>query len=110
MKAGDTASRRGLAIALTALTIVLGVTVPVVDRFDLSPDPVVESDHAPGECVRGHDHLICNQVGANHAVTVASHEGWGTRPSVEASGHRRTATPRQQTLPRGHRSRAPPAV
>lgn len=110
MNRGDTASRRGLAIALTALTIVLGVAVPAVDRAELSPSPIVESEHAPGECVRGHDHLICNQVGANHATTVVQQEAPGARPFIIALGHQWSATPPQRTLPEGHPSRAPPAA
>ena len=110
MNRGDTASRRGLAIALAALTSGLGVVMPVVDRVDVSPDPVAESEHTPGECLQGHDHLICSQVGANHAATVIRQETANAHTLIFAIGAQSLATPPQRTLPEGHPSRAPPRV
>lgn len=54
---------------MATLTLALSVAVPLLERADLSLDPVAESAHEPGTCAKGHDHTICTQVGANVALT-----------------------------------------
>lgn len=69
MKPGGRAIRRVFATLLATLTLVLSVAIPLLERADLSLDPVAESQHDPGSCAPAHDHTICTQVGANVALT-----------------------------------------
>lgn len=60
--------RTGLTAGLSLLMLTLSVAIPVLEQGTLLHHPVVESEHAPGDCPSGHDHTICTQVGANLAV------------------------------------------
>lgn len=61
--------RHVLAPYLAALVVTVGVVVPLLDTGRAVHGPVVESEHQPGTCMVGvHDHTICTQVGANHAL------------------------------------------
>jgi hypothetical protein len=63
--------RRSFAGALAALVIASAMVQPVLERADVVHEPVVESQHAPGECPQSHDHTVCTQVGANSAAPAA---------------------------------------
>ena len=103
-------SRRCLATALAAVMLTLSIVMPVLDRADITAEPVAESEHVPAECLQGHDHWICTLVGANHAAAASA-----------SSGHQQqrlhplaSLTPRlaavQATILQGPPSRAPPKV
>ncbi len=68
MNPGGRAIRRVFATLLATLTLVLSVAIPLLERADLSLNPVAESEHDPGSCAPAHDHTICTQVGANVAL------------------------------------------
>ena len=57
--------RKVIASGLLLLMVTLAVAVPVLDTGSFPDHPVVESEHAPGECVTGHDHRICAQTGVD---------------------------------------------
>jgi hypothetical protein len=108
MNRGDAILRRCFATALAALMVTLSVVMPVLDRVDVSPYPVAETEHTPTECLEGHDHLICGQIGANHAAAASDpgrHHGhrierlvtWQLGPGAT-----------QALLPEANPSRAPP--
>jgi hypothetical protein len=69
MKPGGKAIGRVFGTLLATLMLALSVAVPLLERADLSLDPVAESAHEPGTCARAHDHTICTQVSANVALT-----------------------------------------
>ena len=78
--------RTAVAAPLAALLLTLSVAVPVVERADLTHEPVVESEHQPDSCPAPHDHTICTQVGANHAAPRGA-------PEVRSDGVVRRSTP-----------------
>ncbi|MBW3533900.1 MAG: hypothetical protein KY453_01570 [Gemmatimonadetes bacterium] len=100
--------RRLLSPLLASAMLVLSVAVPVLDTDRVSFAPVVESEHAPDQCVAGHDHTLCAQVGASR--TLAASEIRLPLPTLDviepvtapqdALHHLLTGT--------GHSTRAPP--
>ena len=60
--------RGPVSVPTALLMLALGVTLPILERADLSASPVVESEHEPGSCPAPHDHTVCTQVSANHAA------------------------------------------
>lgn len=100
--------RRVLGTLLATLLLTLSVAVPVLERVDLSLEPVAESAHDPGACAPSHDHTVCTQVGANVALasgpvhqpgsadvwTTLAPEGPESRPSSGwADAHRARGPP-----------------
>ena len=68
MKLRERGIRRVLGTCLSALIVSVSVLVPVLERGDLTQTTAAESQHDPATCSPGHNHLLCTQVGANHAV------------------------------------------
>lgn len=60
--------RRLLSPLLATVMLTLSVAVPVLDTDRASFAPVLESEHAPGQCVVGHDHTLCAQVAASRPL------------------------------------------
>ena len=110
MNSGDTISRRCFNTALAALMLTLSVVLPVLDRVDVTPEPVAESGHTPAECLQGHDHSICTQVGANHAAATPESGRHHQDMVYRLVSLTSRPAPVQTTLPEGHPSRAPPTV
>ena len=54
-----------VSTTLTALVVVLGVAVPLLERADLTSDAVLESEHHASTCPPRHDHTVCTQFGVN---------------------------------------------
>lgn len=100
--------QRVLAPVLATLLMVLSVAVPVLDAGEKGRGPVVESEHNPSTCVRGHDHTICTQLGASRGLASEGprHGGGFSRAAM----HRPLAS--DDVAPsaafRDHHSRAPP--
>jgi hypothetical protein len=61
-------TRRRVAPVLAALLVVLSVLVPLLDRGEAVGRAALESEHDAATCVRGHDHTVCAQFGANHTI------------------------------------------
>ena len=102
--------RKVLAAGLSVLTIALAVAAPAVVGGTLADHPVAESQHAPGECATGHDHLICAKMGED----VASAEGVVHSPRTAATEttafHGDLDGPRVSRADEATRSRAPPLL
>jgi len=84
--------------------------MPVLDRADIAAEPVAESHHDPAECLQGHDHGICTQVGANHAAPTGTQPLRQPTEVARASEASRTQPPSPSLLAVGNPSRAPPRV
>jgi hypothetical protein len=93
---------------MTLLMLVMSVVVLMVERAGSANEPVAESEHTAGECLSGHDHTICTQVGANLSALTAGHvrELPATVLSVALPTHVPEA--RSSIFEVGHPSRAPP--
>ena len=110
MNLGDTTFRRCFAGAIAALVLTLSVSPPVLERADIGHEPVVESEHAPGECPQAHDHTICTQVGSNHAAPLGATPRQQSQQIFRAVHPSIFAAPTPSALAEGHASRAPPKV
>lgn len=102
--------RRVPGALLATLTLVLSVAVPLMERADLSLEPVAESAHDPATCAPSHDHTICTQVGANVALASGPVHQQG---SLEVSGTlalEATDTRPSSGWTEGHPVRGPPHV
>jgi hypothetical protein len=101
-------TRRFVAPLTATLLTFLSVAVPLLDRPQADSGAVIESEHHTGTCVRGHDHTICAQAGANLSLPAAM------ATPTPASHLVSTRAPRlRQLLPEtaksfDNRSRAPP--
>jgi len=68
MKPRERGIRQVLGTCLSALIVTLSVAVPVLERADLARGTAFESRHDPVACSPGHDHTLCTQIGAGHAL------------------------------------------
>lgn len=98
----------GLAAGISALMLTLSVAVPVLDEGTLFDQPIVESEHGPGDCPSGHDHTVCTQFSANLAIDGRATESPEAPSSLVngCAGGPRVSTAR--CFDRGNPSRAPP--
>ncbi|NIP60981.1 MAG: hypothetical protein GWM92_21165 [Gemmatimonadetes bacterium] len=69
----DRRTRRILAPILGGLLLTTSVAVPLLDRTAAGPAAALETEHHAATCLRGHDHTICTQVGANLPATDGGH-------------------------------------
>lgn len=107
-------SKRGIqrtfGVPLSALLLFLSATVPLLDMADLRTDVVVESQHDPASCAPSHDHTICTQAGANHALPHRT----GVRTPVVPLRTRAPlgvlGTVPSSVLADGHPTRGPPSA
>ena len=100
--------RRATAATLSVAMLALSVAIPVLERAELVHQPVVESEHNPATCLRGHDHTVCTQVGASFSAPSAppQHQPAPTLVRAGVTGHASAAAP--SWYADGHHSRAPP--
>ena len=101
-------TRAGLATGIAILMLTLSVAVPVLERGTFVDRPVVEQEHAPGDCPSGHDHTVCTQVGANLPIDadVVDAPVDASVAAITSPGGARLLPAR--TFPGTQRSRAPP--
>lgn len=59
---------QSLASLLAALTLAIGVIVPVLDAGPGDRVFAFETEHHEGTCVQGHDHTLCTLVASNRAL------------------------------------------
>ena len=106
--------RRGIrqvfGTCLSALIVALSVAVPVMGRGDLSRGNAVESQHDPVNCAPAHNHTLCTQVGANHALTSRQDLRVGVAPFVGSPVAGELHSAFVPVMVTGHRTRAPPSV
>ena len=101
--------QRLLAGLLAVAALALGPAVSVLDAEEGKHGPVMESAHDAAECVHGHDHSICTQVGANVGrTTVPPRHGLGADHRREPSLLARDVAAPTAPLVRPVGSRAPP--
>ncbi len=102
--------RRGTSLGVAVVTLAVAVVLPALERGSGAREPVMESGRSPASCPSGHEHSICTQVEASTALAGAPHrqEARETVAMLRAVGLATFPAPR--ALPRGHPSRAPPAV
>jgi hypothetical protein len=93
-----------------ALIVTLSVAVPVLERADLARTTAFESRHDPVACSPGHNHTLCTQVGASHAIPSRQDLRVGVSPFVGSTVARRTGAAFVPVLPDGHPTRAPPSA
>jgi len=102
--------QRVLGTSLTTLIVALSVAVPVLERADLARETALESQHDPATCSPGHNHTLCTQVGASHALPSRQDLRVGGSPFVggPVAGHIYSVF--VTVLADGHPTRAPPSV
>lgn len=101
-------AHRILAPCLAALMTSLSVFVPLLDASERPDGPFIEAEHHAPDCLPGHDHTICLQLGADRALP----EG-GRAAAMPAGDVHGLGFPDRSTLPQPGavapiRSRAPP--
>ena len=100
--------RKSVSVGLSLLLLTLSAAVPVLERSELVHEPVVESEHKPGECPSGHDHTVCTQVGANLSVAADGPDHSPMRAAVRSAASPTVVVAVREGHDQGHRSRAPP--
>jgi len=88
----------------------MSVLVPVLERADLAREAAFESQHHAATCSPGHNHTLCTQVGASHALPSRQDLRVGVSPFVggAVAGHLRSVF--VPVLAEGHPTRAPPSI
>ena len=102
--------RRALAAPLTALMLFMSAAVPMLDIADLSTEVVLESRHDPASCAPSHNHVLCAQVGASHAVPTRSIGRTRATLVLCPAPESAVAAAPGSVLVDGHPTRAPPSV
>ena len=97
--------RQAVALGLSAVMLVLWISVPLLEHADLVDEPVVESEHDPSTC---HDHTVCAQVMANLAAPGAGLEKQQQDVVVRHLSPSEVEIVGYSALAEGHPSRAPP--
>lgn len=110
MKLRERGIRQVFGTCLSALIVLLSVAVPVLERADLLRETAVESQHHAASCAPGHDHTLCTQVGASHALPSRQDLRVGVTPFVGGSVAGPLASVFVPVLVDGHPTRAPPSV
>ena len=100
--------RQAVSVGLSAVMLVIWISVPLLERADLVNEPVVESKHNPSTCPPAHDHLICTQVVANLAAPSVGLEEQQQDVIVRDLSPDETDILVHSVLSEGHPSRAPP--
>jgi hypothetical protein len=99
-----------MAAVLCALTLGSSVATPLLERDDITHGPTVESEHDPAKCAPRHDHRLCTQVGANHALVASTHDHRAAHVFVEAVAPDAPGVSAAKPLLEGPPTRAPPLV
>ena len=100
--------RQAVALGLSAVMLVLWISVPLLEHADLVDEPVVESEHNPSTCPTAHDHTVCAQVMANLAAPGAGLEKQQQDVVVRHLSPSEVEIVGYSALAEGHPSRAPP--
>lgn len=111
MRSGSRAQsvhRSAVAVILCALTLGSSVATPLLERDEISHGPTVESEHDPSKCAPRHDHRLCAQVGANHALVASSHDHRAAHAVVEAVAPAAPRSTAAKPLRERPPTRAPP--
>jgi hypothetical protein len=90
------------------MTLASSVVTPLLERDDISHGPTVESEHDPAKCAPRHDHRLCTQVGANHALVTSSHDHRAAHVFVDAAAPIGPRLTPGKPLLEGPPTRAPP--
>ena len=100
--------RQAVSVGLSAVMLVIWISVPLLERSDLVNEPVVESEHNPSTCPPAHDHTVCTQVVANLAAPSAGQEKQQQDVIVRHLSPSEADIVVHSELAEGHPSRAPP--
>ena len=100
--------RQAVSVGLSAVMLVIWISVPLLERADLVNEPVVESEHNPSTCPPAHDHTVCTQVVANLAAPSVGLEEQQQDVIVRDLSPAETDILVHSVLSEGHPSRAPP--
>tara|TARA_B100000809_G_scaffold260695_1_gene308116 strand:+ start:3514 stop:3846 length:333 start_codon:yes stop_codon:yes gene_type:complete len=100
--------RQAVSVGLSAVMLVIWISVPLLERADLVNEPVVESEHNPSTCPPAHDHTVCTQVVANLATPSVGLEEQQQDVIVRDLRPAETDILVHAVLSEGHPSRAPP--
>ena len=95
-------------MGISLLMLSLSVAVPLLERFELVDQPVVESEHNPATCPPAHDHTVCTQVSANLSAPSAAQEQRLGEAVVVATAMSEAPEIVSAAFEEGHPSRAPP--
>jgi hypothetical protein len=102
--------RASLASLAGAILLLQGLLVPALEADGSTRRAVLESQHSAGNCVVGHDHTICLQVGANRSATpVGAHPPIPVVALVQA-GPRSSAARPELELELTKHPRGPPSA
>ena len=100
--------RQAVSVGLSAVMLVIWISVPLLERADLVNESVMESEHNPSTCLPGHDHTVCTQVVANLAAPSAGQEKQQQDVIVRHLNPGEADLVVHSVLAEGHPSRAPP--
>ena len=100
--------RQAVSDGLSAVMLVIWISVPLLERSDLVNEPVVESEHNPSTCPPAHDHTVCTQVVANLAAPSTGQEEQQQDLVVRHLGPSEVDVVVYSVISEGHPSRAPP--
>jgi hypothetical protein len=100
--------RQAVSVGLSAVMIVIWISVPLLERADLVNEPVVESEHNPSTCPPAHDHTVCTQVVANLAAPSSGLEKQRQDAIIQDLIPDEADIFVHSVLAEGHPSRAPP--
>ena len=100
--------RQAVSVGLSAVMLVIWISVPLLERSDLVSEPVVESEHNPSTCPPAHDHTICTQVVANLAAPSSGLEKQEQDVIVRHLSPIEADIVVHSVLAEGYPSRAPP--
>ena len=100
--------RQAVSVGLSAVMLVIWISVPLLERSDLVNEPVVESEHNPSTCPPAHDHTVCTQVVANLAAPSSGLEKQQQAVVVRHLSPVEADILVHSVLAEGHPSRAPP--
>jgi len=102
--------QRAFGAPLSALMLFLSAAVPLMDVADLRTEVVVESQHDPASCAPSHDHTVCTQAGANHALAHRTDVRAPVAPLRTRAPLGVLGTVPSSVLADGHPTRGPPSA
>ena len=95
---------------MAALMLLMGEVGPLLDSADPDAGTVLESRHDPSACAPSHDHSVCIQLGASHALLPSADVRAPLSP-VRVGLVAGTVTPGPlSVLADGHPTRGPPSA
>ena len=102
--------RQVLGTCVSALIVMLSVAVPVLERSDVGRGTAFESQHDPATCAPGHNHTLCTQVGASHALPSRQDLRVAGSPFTDGGTAPDAFSPWVAGFTDGHPTRAPPSA